>query len=100
MVEKAIGLHDVGHKLGEHTLVGWLEDEDVSRADSFEVGHGDLALVGTAFAEQDLARLELASEGGPVWEVGEVVPSHESKRAGVEVVEADDSVDAICFEVS
>jgi hypothetical protein len=100
MVVKVVALHDVGQKLGEHTLVGWLEDEDVSRTDSFEVGHGDLALVGAAFAEQDLAGLELASEGGPVWEVGEVVPPHESKRARVEVVEADDSVDAVGDEVS
>ena len=100
MVEEPVGLDDVRQKLGEHTLVGWLEDEDVSRADSFEIGHGDLALVGAAFAEQDLAGFELAGEGGPVWELGEVVPPRESKRAGVEVVEADDSVDAICFEIS
>jgi len=79
-------LHEEGQELRQHDIGLGTQYHRVGRADAVEIGHGQLALVDTATAEDDVALLE-AQFGG--LNIIRRAPAPNLERVAVEMFQAD-----------
>ncbi|MCY1365939.1 hypothetical protein D9M69_528130 [compost metagenome] len=93
MIEECVGLANEWQQLRhqDRGVLG-LQHVDVTGAHARKIGHGHLALVGAAFAEQHLSGLEDAGEGHAV---GNVAPTADAQVTWFEMFQTDVAFNAI-----